>query len=77
MPHRSSWSSSEIEGVPVWDSDAWRFGGLLARFHLVSLRRGVVSATCEYVRVGSLLVTLGLAAACFSGFFYFRGQGWY
>ena len=34
-----------------------------------------MSATCEYVRVGSLLVTLELAAACFSGLFTFEGRG--
>ena len=35
----------------------------------------MVSATCEYVSVGSLFVTLGLAAACFSGFFTLEGRG--
>ena len=64
--------------MPVCDSDAWCFGGLLALFQLAGLRRGVVSATCcfvEYVRVGSLLVTLELAAAGLSGLFAFRGMG--
>ena len=35
----------------------------------------VVSATCKYVRLGSLVVTLGLAAACFSGFLTLEGRG--
>ena len=63
--------------MPVWDSDAWRFGGLLALFQLAGLRRDVVSASCRfvaYVRVGSLLVTLEWAAAGFSGLFAFRDR---
>ena len=63
--------------MPVWDIDAWRFGRLSAWVQLAGLRRGVVSASCrfvEYVRVGSLWVTLELAAAGFSGLFTFRGR---
>ena len=34
-----------------------------------------MSATWEYVSIGSLNVTLGMAAACFSGIFTLEGRG--
>ena len=59
----------------MWDSDVWRFDELLARFWFASFRRDVVSATWENVSEGSLFVTLGLAAAGFSGFLTLEGRG--
>ena len=35
----------------------------------------LLSATCEYAIIGSLNVTLGIAAACFSGIFTLEGRG--
>ena len=73
VPRRSPRSSSEFEGVPVWDRDLRRFAELLARFGFVTFRRDVVSATWEGVNVDSF--ALGMAAACFSGWFCTLGRG--
>ena len=72
VPRRSPRSSSEFEGVPVWDSDLRRFAELLARLGFVTFRRDVVSATWEGVNVDSF--ALGMAAACFSGWFCTLGR---
>ena len=45
-----------------------RFRGLFAWLRFAGLRMDVVSATVEYMRLGSLFVPLGMASACFSGF---------
>ena len=58
--------------MPVWDSDLWRFAEFFARLGFAIFRRDVESANWESVNVGSL--TLGMAAACFSGWFCTLGR---